>query len=179
MPVHGCIGKFAFSSATARRRAAAFPSGLITSNGKSRMKDDELLPPSAMKESSPLEEQIFTEALCLSEEQWAGFLVHACRGDSALRQQVELLLEEHARTGGALDEQSFVDRAGIGRGLRERAPPEDCAGARIGHYHLLQKLGEGGCGVVFLAEQEEPVRRRVALKIIKLGMDTREVVARF
>ncbi len=53
------------------------------------------------------------------------------------------------------------------------------AGNRVGRYKLLQKIGEGGCGVVYLAEQEEPVRRRVALKVIKLGMDTRQVVARF
>src|SRR3954465_13127209 len=52
-------------------------------------------------------------------------------------------------------------------------------GDRIGRYKLLQKLGEGGCGVVYMAEQEEPVRRKVALKVIKLGMDTRQVVARF
>jgi eukaryotic-like serine/threonine-protein kinase len=52
-------------------------------------------------------------------------------------------------------------------------------GATIGRYQLLEKIGEGGCGTVYMAEQEEPVRRRVALKIIKLGMDTREVIARF
>src|SRR5204863_3363678 len=53
------------------------------------------------------------------------------------------------------------------------------AGDKIGRYKLLQKIGEGGCGIVYMAEQEEPVRRRVALKIIKLGMDTRQVIARF
>ncbi|MFO1499297.1 MAG: serine/threonine-protein kinase [Verrucomicrobiota bacterium] len=58
-------------------------------------------------------------------------------------------------------------------------PDDEGAGSRIGRYKLLQKLGEGGCGVVFMAEQEEPVKRRVALKVIKLGMDTRQVVARF
>ena len=52
-------------------------------------------------------------------------------------------------------------------------------GDKIGHYKLLQKLGEGGMGVVWMAEQEEPIRRRVALKIIKLGMDTKQVIARF
>src|SRR5436189_121851 len=53
------------------------------------------------------------------------------------------------------------------------------SGDRIGRYRLLQEIGHGGCGVVYMAEQEEPVRRRVALKVIKLGMDTRQVVARF
>src|SRR5207302_8110221 len=57
--------------------------------------------------------------------------------------------------------------------------PTEKAGDRIGHYKLREKLGEGGCGVVYVAEQEEPVRRRVALKVVKLGMDTRQVVARF
>jgi len=53
------------------------------------------------------------------------------------------------------------------------------AGDRIGRYKLLQQIGEGGCGVVYMAQQEEPVRRQVALKIIKLGMDTRSVIGRF
>ena len=73
-------------------------------------------------------------------------------------------------------------------GLKTEAGTEEAApvvpitekpGDRIGRYKLLQKIGEGGCGVVYMAEQEEPVRRRVALKVIKLGMDTREVIARF
>src|SRR5690349_6203980 len=58
-------------------------------------------------------------------------------------------------------------------------PPEERPGTRIGRYKVLQKIGEGGCGVVYMAEQEEPVRRRVALKVIKLGMDTKSVIARF
>jgi serine/threonine protein kinase len=58
-------------------------------------------------------------------------------------------------------------------------PVTEKPGDRIGRYKLLQKLGEGGCGIVYMAEQEEPVKRRVALKVIKLGMDTREVIARF
>src|SRR4029079_10068210 len=52
-------------------------------------------------------------------------------------------------------------------------------GERIGRYKLLEQIGEGGCGIVYMAEQEEPVRRRVALKVIKLGMDTKQVIARF
>ena len=58
-------------------------------------------------------------------------------------------------------------------------PPDDAIGQTIGRYKLLEKVGEGGCGVVYVAEQTEPVRRRVALKVIKLGMDTKQVVARF
>ena len=58
-------------------------------------------------------------------------------------------------------------------------PLSEKPGDRIGRYRLLQEIGHGGCGVVYMAEQEEPVRRKVALKVIKLGMDTRQVVARF
>src|SRR6185369_1184730 len=58
-------------------------------------------------------------------------------------------------------------------------PLTEKAGDRIGRYKLMEKIGEGGCGIVYVAEQEEPVRRRVALKVIKLGMDTKQVVARF
>src|SRR4029079_9161927 len=58
-------------------------------------------------------------------------------------------------------------------------PPEDQAGRTIDRYKLLQRIGEGGCGIVYMAQQEEPVRRQVALKVIKLGMDTKQVIARF
>src|SRR4029077_20231791 len=63
--------------------------------------------------------------------------------------------------------------------LKSAAAPGEKGGDRIGRYKLLQQIGEGGCGVVYMAEQEEPVRRRVALKVIKLGMDTKQVIARF
>ena len=59
------------------------------------------------------------------------------------------------------------------------AAREDTPSERVGHYKLLEQIGEGGFGVVYMAEQQEPIRRRVALKIIKLGMDTKQVVARF
>ena len=59
------------------------------------------------------------------------------------------------------------------------SPITENPGTVIGRYKLLERVGEGGCGVVYVAEQTEPVRRRVALKVIKLGMDTREVIARF
>ena len=60
-----------------------------------------------------------------------------------------------------------------------RVEPENQSGERIGRYKLLQQIGEGGCGIVYMAQQEEPVRRRVALKVIKLGMDTKQVIGRF
>src|SRR5262249_36974005 len=68
---------------------------------------------------------------------------------------------------------------GLSKTILVAVPPTEKPGDRIGRYKLLQQIGEGGCGVVYMAEQEEPVRRRVALKVIKLGMDTKQVVARF
>ena len=71
-----------------------------------------------------------------------------------------------------------IGTPGAPESIRLTVPPEERPGTRIGRYKLLQKIGEGGCGVVYMAEQEEPVRRRVALKVIKLGMDTKSVIAR-
>jgi len=64
-------------------------------------------------------------------------------------------------------------------GAVPEAPVTAKPGDQIGRYKLLEQIGEGGCGVVFMAEQSEPIRRRVALKVVKLGMDTKEVIARF
>jgi eukaryotic-like serine/threonine-protein kinase len=114
--------------------------------------------------------EIFTEARTkTSPEERRQYLAEACGGDEHLRMQVVSLLEAHEPVGPSLDTDLFSTVAAV----RERL------GERMGRYKLLQKLGEGGCGVVYMAEQEEPVRRRVALKVIKLGMDTRSVIARF
>ncbi len=94
------------------------------------------------------------------------FLEAVCGSDHALRQRLEALLTAHDRTGGWLD---------VGDGMGA----DEYVGQVIGRYRLLEKVGEGGCGMVYVAEQTEPVRRRVALKVIKLGMDTKQVVARF
>jgi eukaryotic-like serine/threonine-protein kinase len=116
----------------------------------------------------PLRE-IFLEAADIDDLQArAAFMDEACAGDSDLRQRVEKLLAAEAEAG--LPPESPPSTRSFG----EAGP-----GARIGQYHLLQQIGEGGCGVVFMAEQEKPVRRKVALKVIKLGMDTKQVVARF
>ena len=81
--------------------------------------------------------------------------------------------------GGAAEAASTVDQAATGDYIPGPPPPPEAPGSRIGPYQLLQKLGEGGMGAVFLAEQREPVQRRVALKIIKAGMDSAHVIARF
>jgi hypothetical protein len=112
------------------------------------------------------EEALFAEALKLeTPAARADYLRQACGDNAALRQRVEDLL----RAIGQGDES--------GPGGTAVAPIIERPGDRIGRYKLLEKIGEGGCGVVYVAEQEEPVRRRVALKVIKLGMDTRAVVA--
>ncbi|MBX3737843.1 MAG: serine/threonine protein kinase [Candidatus Didemnitutus sp.] len=111
------------------------------------------------------ERQIFDEALELPAAARADFLAHACNDDRALRARVESLLEAADTAGGFLG----GDESDVGEQI----------GTRIGPYVLVEKIGEGGFGVVYRAEQEQPMRRSVALKILKLGMDTRAVVARF
>jgi eukaryotic-like serine/threonine-protein kinase len=115
-------------------------------------------------------EEIFNAARDLPPQERAALLERACGGDAELRRQVDSLLAAHDQAGQFL--QPTVALSPL-NGLLEKS------GDRIGRYKLLQRIGEGGFGVVYMAEQEEPVRRRVALKIIKLGMDTKEVVARF
>ena len=103
------------------------------------------------------------------------YLDRACGSDRSLRQAVDDLLKHDAEAG------SFIDRPAIHRESQtiDFEPLSERPGMRIGPYKLLQMIGEGGFGVVFMAEQEKPVRRMVALKIIRPGMDTREVIARF
>jgi WD40 repeat protein/serine/threonine protein kinase len=113
---------------------------------------------------------IFSEAAEITDPVARGaFLDSACKGDDTLRAKVERLLKAESSAGKFLRDPSDTT-AGL-------SPTK--LGERIGRYRLIEPIGRGGCGVVYLAEQEEPVRRRVALKVIKLGMDTQSVVARF
>jgi serine/threonine protein kinase len=105
----------------------------------------------------------------------AAYIDRACGDDAALRQKIVSLLVAYENAGDTFD---HFGRGGTTKTQAESADPER-VGSKIGRYKLLQKIGEGGCGAVYMAEQEEPVRRRVALKIIKLGMDTKSVIARF
>ena len=120
------------------------------------------------------EREIFLNALERSTPaERAAYLDGACRGNTALRARLEDLLRHHATD-------SFLEKSPLQAAPTQIAStPIEGPGSVIGRYKLLQQIGEGGCGVVYMAEQEEPVRRRVALKVIKLGMDTKQVVARF
>jgi serine/threonine protein kinase/tetratricopeptide (TPR) repeat protein len=114
---------------------------------------------------------VFNEAKArLTEAERQRFVAEACADDPELKQQVLSLLQAHE--GAA----KFLQPAPL---FFSTVLITEKPGDRIGRYKLLQKIGEGGCGVVYMAEQEEPVRRRVALKVIKLGMDTKSVIARF
>ena len=116
----------------------------------------------------------------------AAFLDGACGGDAALRVEIEVLLASHeeAERGPALNAEAGNAPPGEGTTevtptLLDQTPLTEGPGTVIGRYKLLEQIGEGGFGVVYMAEQREPVKRRVAMKIIKMGMDTRQVVSRF
>ncbi|MCH8192528.1 MAG: protein kinase, partial [Planctomycetes bacterium] len=123
------------------------------------------------RESSERVEAIFTRAIELPEGERAAYLEQACGGDRGLHARLKKLLAAEARAGGFMEDPTVTDPAG------ESA--DGLVGSLIGPYKLLEKIGEGGFGVVYMAEQQRPVIRKVALKVIKLGMDTRSVIARF
>jgi WD40 repeat protein/serine/threonine protein kinase len=106
-------------------------------------------------------------------EQWDAYLDQACAGDEELRRQTALLLKAHAEGQGPLDRNAFGDRNGRYPAMTEHS------GTVIGPYKLLEQIGEGGFGIVFMAEQQHPVRRKVALKVIKPDMDSKQIIARF
>jgi len=128
---------------------------------------------------------IFSAALELDPSQRAAYLEKACADAPDLRQRIEALLAVHDKAANFLETPPAGAQGpppGAEPSCAPGAPsgsPAQKPGDRIGHYKLLQQIGEGGCGVVYMAEQEEAVRRRVALKVIKLGMDTKQVIARF
>jgi non-specific serine/threonine protein kinase/serine/threonine-protein kinase len=120
------------------------------------------------------EEEIFYQALTRRDpEERAAYLDQACGGDAALRASIEALLQANIGATG------FMERTARDPDATVDSPGGEPPGAAIGSYKLLQQIGEGGFGVVYRAEQQRPIRRKVALKILKPGMDTRQVVARF
>ncbi len=128
-----------------------------------------------MNGSANREVAIFTEALRLQEGEREAYLQSACGGDEDLKQRVEALLNAHFEAGTFLESVPLLE----GSAAQPVDSIQEKPGERIGRYKLLQQIGEGGCGVVYMAEQEKPIRRRVALKVIKAGMDTKSVIARF
>jgi serine/threonine protein kinase/Flp pilus assembly protein TadD len=126
-----------------------------------------------MTEPSLPEESLFAQALEIaSATERAAFLDRACGENHALRNEVEALLRAHQRSGDLLDlpEQQPVTTD---------VPSHERPGTMLGPYKLLEQIGEGGMGTVWMAEQTEPIRRRVAIKVVKAGMDSRQVLARF
>jgi len=125
-----------------------------------------------MNESEMSDVDVFIAAIQLPVGERSAYLEKVCGADEKMSQRIGILLNAHAKSAEFL-EQGPAELAG------HLVSPGEKPGDRIGHYKLLQQIGEGGCGVVFMAEQEEPVRRRVALKVVKPGMDTKNVIARF
>ena len=123
------------------------------------------------------EEALYALALKQPANERPAFLDVVCLGDLALGQRLEALLAAHDLPENIVPPQAEAARPTIELDLAEA--PDEAVGQTLGRYKLLERVGEGGCGVVYVAEQTEPVRRRVALKVIKLGMDTKQVVARF
>ncbi len=120
------------------------------------------------------EEEIFHQALARTNpEERAAYLERACGGDATLRAWVEALLRADVGASGVLEQSPQ------GMDATLDVPMGEGPGTVIGHFKLLEPIGEGGFGIVFMAEQTQPVRRKVALKVLKPGMDTRQVVARF
>jgi len=120
--------------------------------------------------------RVFMAVADLPAVEQAEALARSCAGDEALRAEVNALLRAETQAGGFMADPTN-DAAGDEDAAT--ATPRESAGQQIGRYKLLEQIGEGGFGTVWAAEQREPVKRRVALKIIKLGMDTRQVIARF
>jgi serine/threonine protein kinase len=129
-----------------------------------------------MSDPGSIEETIFLATRVLTDpRERVAYLEQACGDDHALRERVERMLNAEQKADQFLEDNPLqVDQTALVTIERSEA-----LGSMIGPYKLLQQIGEGGCGIVYMAEQEQPIRRRVALKVIKPGMDTRQVIARF
>jgi serine/threonine protein kinase len=142
-----------------------------------------------MSATKQMVDGVFYAAVSIADvEQRRHFLDQACAGNAELRAQVEEMLAAHDPADSffkkgtealVLPTEELPPLLADGTGQPAKPVVDEYVGTMVGRYKLLQRIGEGGCGVVYMAEQAEPVRRRVALKIIKLGMDTKSVIARF
>src|SRR5262245_55967891 len=122
------------------------------------------------RNSAMTERSIFLAALDIADPaQRATYLDRECGNNHRLRRHLEELIAAEGKLGGFLDRpHADVERT------EDFAPVVERPGSQIGPYKLLEQIGEGGFGVVFMAEQQHPVRRKVALKVLKAGMDTRQ-----
>ncbi len=128
-----------------------------------------------MTDDRGISEEIFSSALDIQDpKSRTTYLDTACGGDPELREEVEKLLRYHARAEDFLEIPAVNPQARL-----STFSPEEGPGTHIDDYRLLEKIGEGGMAVVYMAEQERPLQRKVALKLVKLGMDTAQVIARF
>jgi serine/threonine protein kinase len=138
-----------------------------------------------MVEGTAREQSLFEAALAVAAGgERDAFLQEACRGDATLHRRITRLLAAHTRSEGffpgSASQLLGVDQSEVRELLAgQTVSANDMLGQTVGRYKLLKQLGEGGCGIVYLAQQQEPVQRLVALKILRLGMDTKNVVARF
>jgi serine/threonine protein kinase/tetratricopeptide (TPR) repeat protein len=128
-----------------------------------------------MADPEPKIRELFSKALeCRTAQEKAAFLDQACQGDAALRARLEELLQAHREAGSFLQEPSAFQAAAV-----DAPPVQEQPGTVVGPYKLLEPIGEGGMGTVWMAQQTEPVKRLVAVKLIKAGMDSKQVLARF
>src|SRR5688572_16813293 len=119
------------------------------------------------------EQSLFIEALERPSAERSMFLDEACANNPDLRRRLVKLIDSHEARA------SFMDQPAACLVETLYSPPPECCGRQVGHYKLLQQIGEGGMGTVYLAEQTQPVQRKVALKVIKAGMDHAQLIARF
>jgi hypothetical protein len=124
--------------------------------------------------SPSLDDIFFAAREVTNAEDRAAYLDRVCRDDEELRRRVERLLDAQSKVGSFLEAPPPAPTVSV-----NGVAPTEGSGAVIGPYKLLEPIGEGGMGVVYMAEQVQPIRRKVALKIIKPGMDTKQVIARF
>ena len=123
------------------------------------------------------EAELFEQALDKTGAEREAFLEDLATSDPALHARLKALLAADGQTDGPLAELPEPVRP-VNGGITD-PQTDEAIGQTIGRYKLLQKVGEGGCGIVYVAEQTEPMKRRVAIKVVKLGMDTKQVIARF
>ena len=132
-----------------------------------------------MNDSEHSEESLFEQCLELPLEERVAFVESACAGNSELRDSVLRLLSSHDTVGGFMETSPEEDSGEVAERLHRIAPAEESPGDQIGRYHLLELIGEGAWGSVWMAQQTEDIERRVALKILKLGLNTKDFLARF